>query len=127
MLKKLDGFQILIAAVNIGEPFSGVFGIIQIQHGSHRIHPQPVNMILFQPVQSIGNQEIGYLRAAQVKNLGPPFRVFPPPGISVFVKRLAVEAGEGMGIPGEVGRHPVHNHTDAQTMHLIDKKLKIIR
>ncbi len=48
VLDELDGFQILVAAVFVGNPV--LLGIIQVQHRGHRVHPQPVEVKFLQPV-----------------------------------------------------------------------------
>lgn len=47
---KIHSFQVLAAAVLVGLPFPLFAGIIEIQHGSHGVHAQAVDMKLFQPI-----------------------------------------------------------------------------
>ena len=37
LLKKLDGFQVLVSSMNVGNPFPFFAAVIQIKHGSHRV------------------------------------------------------------------------------------------
>ena len=69
MFEKLNRFQILIAAILIGQPFSVLLAIIQIKHGSNRIDTQAIYMELLHPEQRIGNQEILDLVFTVIKNL----------------------------------------------------------
>ena len=50
MLDHFNRFQILIAAINIGNPLAILTSIIQIQHGSNRIHADSIGMELLCPV-----------------------------------------------------------------------------
>ena len=49
MAEKFNRFQVFIFTVLIWNPLSGFFTIIQIQHGSNRIHTKTINMILLYP------------------------------------------------------------------------------
>ena len=44
-----DGRQIFAAAEFVGNPFALAPGVIQIQHGRHRVHAQPVDVIFVDP------------------------------------------------------------------------------
>ena len=54
MFEEFNGFQILIAAVLVGNPLSVSLAVIKIQHGSNRIHTKSVHMEFFHPVQCVG-------------------------------------------------------------------------
>ncbi len=58
MLQELNRLQVLIAAIQIGNPFSVALPVIQIQHRGHRIHTNSVRMVLINPEKRVGNQEI---------------------------------------------------------------------
>ena len=64
-------------------------------------------MELFEPVDGIGDQEVAHLRTSEVKDVRAPVGLVTTPGVGVLVQRLAVKAGEGKGVLGEVRRHPV--------------------
>ena len=49
LAKEFDGFQILAAAIFVGEPFAGFARIIEIQHGRDRVYSQSVDVIFIQP------------------------------------------------------------------------------
>jgi hypothetical protein len=68
MLHKLNRVKVLAPAVAVWNPFPRTFAIVQVQHGSHRIHPKAVYVILFYPKQRVCNQEIFYFLATVVEN-----------------------------------------------------------
>ena len=50
--QKVDSLQVLVAAVHIWNPLAGFARVIQIQHGSDRVHAQAVDVVLLQPEQA---------------------------------------------------------------------------
>ena len=75
MLEKFDGIQIFIAAIFVGHPLSILLAIIKVQHRSHSVHAQSVDMILLDPVDRAVDQEILDLIFSGVKNLRAPIRM----------------------------------------------------
>ena len=75
MFQELYSFQILIAAVQIGHPLSILLAVIQIQHGSHRIDTDTICMVLFYPIQRIGDQIVTHFRPAVIIDQRPPMRM----------------------------------------------------
>ncbi len=84
MLKELNRFQILISSVFIGHPLPVLLAVVQIEHGSHGVYPQPVHMILFHPEQRIGYEEIFHLIHLIVEDLCSPVRMFSLSRIRIF-------------------------------------------
>ena len=85
--------------------------IIQIQHGSHRVHAQPVDVIFVNPEQRIGNQEILHLVAAVIEYQRPPIGMAALPRIGMLVQMCAVKFAESMAIAREVRGSPIQNDT----------------
>src|ERR1051325_6665476 len=67
-----DGFQVLAASVLVGNPLSLVAAVIQIEHGGDGIDAQPVDVILLGPEERVGQQEVAYLVAPVVEDVGSP-------------------------------------------------------
>ena len=116
-----------MTAVDIGNPLSVIFAVIQIQHGSHCIHADAVRVILFCPEQRVGNQEIGNLRPSVVVDQGAPVRMRALSRILMLVNTGSVKAGQTMGIPRKMSRYPVQDHANAVLMHIVHEVHKIIR
>ena len=83
-------------------------------------------MILLEPEESIGNEEVSHLVATVVENQRPPFPMLSKPRILMLVEGGAVEAGEPVGILGKMTRHPVKNDADAGLMQAVDQKTEFI-
>ncbi len=49
---EVDGFEILVAAVDVGDPFAGLARIIQIEHGGDGIDAEAVDVIFLQPEEA---------------------------------------------------------------------------
>ena len=125
--QKGDRLQILLAAVLVGHPFAVPTVIVEIQHGCHRIHPNAVRMILFQPEQHVGDQEILHLCPTVIEHTGAPFAMLPLARVGVFVARTAVKPIQPAFVFGEMRRHPIQNHADARLVAHINKMHKLVR
>ena len=125
-LEELDGLQVLLTAVDVGYPLSGLAGIVQVEHGGDRIHPQAVKMELIQPKHGGGVEEGAHLVASVVKDVGAPVGVLSLPGVSILVGGGAVKVIEAELIPGEVGGDPVHDDADASLVHLVHEIHQVV-
>ena len=127
MLQELDGLQVLLAAIDIRHPLSVIFSIIQIQHGSHRVHADAVRVVHLRPVQGVGDQEILHLGTAVIVDQRSPVGVAALAGIEMLIQAGAVEGRQPEGIPRKMSRHPVQDHADALAVHIIHKIHEILR
>ena len=75
MSDELNRLEIFLSSVTVGEPFSVLACIIQIEHGGHGIDTEAVNMIFIQPKQGIGNKIIADFLAPVIINEGSPLRM----------------------------------------------------
>ena len=73
----------------------------------------PVDVVLAQPEQRVGDQEVADLVAAEVEDERAPVGVRAAARVGVLVERGAVEAREREVVAREVRRHPVEDHADA--------------
>ena len=121
MAEKFDGFQILVAAIAVRYPLTVLASIVQIKHGSYGIHAQTVYVELLNPVEGVGNQEIGNLMLFIVKDLGTPVWMLAFTRICILEERLSVKICQTVGIPREMGRNPVQNNADALFVHIVHK------
>ena len=125
--QKCNRLQILVAAVFVRNPVSVITGIIEVQHGRHRIHTQTVHMKLVEPVEGASDQKIPDLVAPEIEDVGSPVAVFPLARIGVLIQRRAVKTPEGKGVLREMRRNPVENHSDSLLVHIVHKIGKILR
>ena len=121
LAEKFHRFQVDIAAVFVGTPFTALLAVIQVQHTGHSIHPQSVDVVLFQPEGSAAHQEAQHLVAAEVKDSSAPVGVFVFQRIRIFIAESTVKLIQAVGVFGEVGGNPVQNHSDAGFVALVDE------
>ena len=126
-LEKIDRIEVFPSAETIGYPLAAFARVVEVEHRGHRIHPQPIDMILVEPEKRVGDEEIPHLVASVVENIRPPIAMLPLPRIGVFVKVRTVEIGQPVRILREVGRHPVKNDSDSRLVAMIDEVAELIR
>jgi hypothetical protein len=127
LFQKLDGLEILAAAVTIGNPFARLAAVIEIEHRGHRIHPQPIDVVAVGPKQRVAHEEIAHLVTPIIEYLGAPLRMLAQPRIRVLVQGSPVELRQPMPIAREVRRHPIENDADAGLMAAIDEVHEVLR
>ena len=84
-------------------------------------------MVLVRPEQSVGDQEIGNPGPAVIVDQRAPVWVRALARVHVLIHAGAVKARHPVGIPRKMGGHPVQNHADSLTVHIIHKIHKIVR
>ena len=84
-------------------------------------------MEFLRPVQGVGHQEVAHLVAAEIEDVGAPVGLLAAARIRVLVDGVAGKAAERPFIAREVGRHPVHEDSDAGGMQGIDKRAELVR
>ena len=127
MLQEFHCLQVLIAPIEVGNPFAVILPIVQIEHGSNCVHPDSVCMVLVRPEQCVGNQEIGHAGTSVIVNQSTPMGMGTLSGVHVLIDAGAVKCGHAICIPGKMGRYPVQYNADSLTMHIIHKIHEILR
>ena len=126
-LEELNGFEVLVSAVDIGHPFAVVAVVVEVEHRCDSVDAQTVDVILVEPEQSVGDEEGTDFVAAKVEYAGAPFLVLALAPVGIFIGRCAVKAVQTVCVLGEVSRNPVHNNADAVLMHDIDELHEVLR
>ncbi|MPM58991.1 hypothetical protein SDC9_105828 [bioreactor metagenome] len=124
--QEVDGLEVLVAAVLVGDPLPVLTGVVQVEHRGDRVDAQAVDVELAQPVEGVGDQEALHLVAAEVEDVGAPVRVLAQARIGVLVQGGAVEPAQCPLVLGEVARHPVHDHADAGLVQPVDQEAQIV-
>jgi hypothetical protein len=124
---KLDGLQVFVAAVLVGNPLAGLARIVEVEHGRDRIHAQAVDVILLQPEQRVRNQKRAHFVPPVVEDLGAPFPLLALARIGVLIERRAIEEIEAVRVLGEMRGHPIDNHSDARLVAAIHQVFEIVR
>ena len=79
-------------------------------------------MVLLEPVQRVGHQEIAHLGTAEVEDVSAPIELLTAAGVGMLVERCAVEPAERPRVLGEVGGDPVHDDADAGLVQRVDER-----
>ena len=113
-LEKRNRFQIFAPAMHIWNPFTRLAAVIAVEHGGHRIHPQPIDTKTLQPIERVADEEIRHLGAPPVVDEGIPILVKALARVGVFVKVCAIETRQPVRIGRKMRRNPIHNHANAR-------------
>src|ERR1700731_3806853 len=120
-LQEVNGFQIFAAAKFIGNPFTGLSGVIQINHGSHSVHAQSVDVIFVQPEQGVGDQIIADFIAAVVIDESAPIELCALPRVRVLEEVSSIKLRQAVGVPREMGGSPVEDDSYSGVVTTIDE------
>jgi hypothetical protein len=83
-------------------------------------------VVLLQPVQRVGEEEVAHLVPPVVEDERPPVGVLAQARVGVLVERRAVEAAERVVVLGEVRRHPVEDHAHAVAVQRVDEEAEVV-
>src|SRR5450755_493124 len=111
----------------VGNPLARQAGVIQIEPGGNRVHPQAIYVILVQPEQSARQQEPAHFVASVVEDQRAPVLMLSLADIGMLVQIGAVEKGKPVSVLGEMRRNPIHDHSYPRLVRFIVKVTKIIR
>src|SRR5215471_16904629 len=123
--EEVDRLQILIPAVAIGNPLAGLSGIVEIQHRCDSIDAQSVDVILLQPKECVGDQELPDFIASEVEDQGAPVEMLTLARVFVFVASGTVKARQSMGVFWKVCGHPIDDDRDASLVTGVDEILEV--
>ena len=126
LAQETDRRQVLPAAVFVGDPLPILARVVEVEHGGHGVHAQPVDMVLVDPEQGVGDEKGAHLVAAVVEDQCAPVLVLALQGVGVGVQLGAVEPVEAGTVLGEMGRHPVEEHAQAGGVALIDEEHEVL-
>ena len=126
LLQQLNGLEVLAAPMDVRVPLPVLTGVVQVDHRGHGINSQAVNVELLEPVDRVGHQEVPHLRTTEVEDVRAPVRLVAAPRIRVLVQSLAVKAGEGEGILGEMRRNPVEQDANPVAVHGVHEVPEVI-
>ena len=127
LLQERHRVEVLVAAVDVRQPLAVLAGVVQVQHRCDGIDPQPVDVVLLQPVQRVRDQEVADLAATEVEDEGAPVGLLAAPRVGVLVQRGAVEPAQRPLVLGEVRRHPVQDDADAGLVQPVDQVPQVVR
>ena len=100
--------------------------VVEIEHGGHRVHAQPVHAELLQPPERGGEQETPHLGPAEVEHPRAPAVVFPLERIGVLIETRPVEVHQPVRVLAEVRGHPVEDHGQPRRVQAVDEILQVV-
>jgi 1,4-alpha-glucan branching enzyme len=127
LAQEVDRREVLVAAVDVGQPLAGGPRVVEVEHRCDRVDAEPVGVELVQPVERVRDQEVAHLGAAVVEDQRAPVGVRPEARIGVLVQRGAVEAGQRELVSREVPGDPVEDHADAGVVQPVDQVPEVVR
>ena len=110
----------------IGYPFPSLRGVIQVEHGRHRIHPQPVGVVSIEPEEGAADEEGLHFIAAMIENIAVPFRMKPLLRVRMLIQMGSVKKDKSVLVAGKMRRHPVEDDADSVLVQPIDEIHEIL-
>jgi hypothetical protein len=126
LLQEGDGLEVLPAAVHVRPPLPVRARVVEVEHRGDRVHPQPVDVELLEPVRGVGDEEVAHLVPAEVEDVGTPVRLLAEKRVRVLVQGRPVEPAEGPLVLGEVRRNPVQQDADARLVQPVDEVAEVV-
>ena len=113
LANKRNRFRVLVSPLRVRSPLAGLSREVEAQHAGDRVHPQPINVKLVQPIERIGNEEVPDLGTTKVEHVGAPIGMLAELRIGVFIQRRAIETRKTPLVLREMRGHPIDDHADA--------------
>mmetsp|Transcript_13367 Transcript_13367/g.31900 ORF Transcript_13367/g.31900 Transcript_13367/m.31900 type:complete len:227 (-) Transcript_13367:1310-1990(-) len=126
LLEERDCLEVGVSAVLVGQPLAGGAHVVLVDHASHGVDPQPVDVVPTQPVVRRPKQKGAHLMSAKVEDPSAPFLVLALSGVAVLVGRRPVVPGHGPGVFAEVSGDQVEEHADARLVEGVDEVLEVV-
>ena len=126
-LQEADGLEVLAAAMHVGDPFAGLAGVVEVEHGRDGVHAQAVGVVAVQPEHPRREQEAAHLVASVVEDEALPIGMETLAGIGMLVEGGSVEVRQPHLVRGEVRGHPVEDDADPGLVQPIDQVHEVLR
>ena len=83
-LEEINCFKILASSKAIRFPLAFLPAVIEVEHRSDRIDTKTIYVVLVQPKEGVGNQEVTDFVATIIEDQGAPVGMFTLTGIFMF-------------------------------------------
>ena len=127
LLDEVHGFQVARVSVLVRLPLAVLPAVVQVEHVGDGVDAQTVDVVLFEPEHSVGDEEALHFRPAVVEVRRAPLPVLGALLVVRFVERHAVEVAKPLLVLAEVAGHPVHDDGDAVRVRRVDEVTEVIR
>src|SRR5260370_41836577 len=125
--QEVDGLQILAPAELVGNPFTLLARVVEIEHGSDGINAKAIGMIFVQPEHGARHQEAAHFAAAIVKDERLPIGMKALARVGVLEQMSAVEESEAVAVGREVRRDPVENDRNVVLGEVVAEESETLR
>ena len=126
LLEEGNGLEALASAVDVWHPLAGALVVIEIEHGGDRVHAKPVQMVLLDPEEGVGDEEGLHLLASHVKLARAPGLMLHAVRALVFVQGLSVKLTETVRVLRKMRGDPIQDHADARLVKGVDEGHKLL-
>jgi hypothetical protein len=99
--------------------------VIEVEHRSHGIYSQAINVIFVQPVQGAAEKKTPYFVPIIVENKTVPIGMNTLSGITVLIEMGSIEISQSVFIIGEMGRYPIEDDTYVMLVQIINEVHKV--
>src|SRR4051812_28807025 len=123
----MNRVQVLPPAEAIRDPFSRLARVVEVEHRGHRIHAQPVHVVLLEEEQRVRDEKVPHLVAPEIRNERPPVLMLTQPRIVVLIQPRAIKPRQPVLVLREMAGYPVEDYADAHLMAAIHKISELIR
>ena len=106
LLEEADGLQVLASAELVGQPIARLAAVVEIEHRGHGVDAQPVDVVLVEPEQGVGDEEVADLVAAVVEDQRAPVAMLAAARIGMLVQVPCRRTAAGRGRRAGSGRAP---------------------
>ena len=65
LLEEVDRLEVLVAAVDVGDPLAGLPRVVEVEHRGHGVDPEAVDVVALEPEQGVAEQEVADLGAGR--------------------------------------------------------------
>ena len=121
-----DRVEVLVAAVDVGDPLARLPRVVEVEHRGDRIDAQAVDVVVPEPEQGVGQQEVRDLAPPVVVDQGVPVAMEAEARIGVLVEMGAVELAEAVRVGREMARHPIEQEADPALVAAVDEARELL-
>ena len=126
---KIDDSSIILMTIVIigitGEVLAQ--SVTVIQHGSHAIKTEAIEMELLHPILAIGKQEVNHLILTIIKAEAVPCRMLTAVTLAEILARVTGKVAQSLVfILHGMAVYDIHHHGDSHGVSLIDERLQLL-
>ena len=126
MPHEADGLQVLATSVVVRHPFTGLTGVVEVEHRGHGIDAEAIDVIFLDPKESIGDEEVLHLIPTVIEDQRAPVLMLALTWVSMFKERRSIELSQTMLVLRKVTRHPVNDDPEPCLMTTVHELAELV-